>query len=172
MKNTERKQKIQSAYQNFWTQDVSVRHLALDPRLQTLHFGRWALDTVVDCFRTESEPSFWFCVINLLKILWVQPSNDLMARLFSRDYSSWRAYFSKLFITLQNNVEINFYCEKSNYITSSFKILNCSEAAVHSHLFPKISPENTGGMVLFWSNSRLSVQSSDFILKWLHQNVF
>ena len=24
----------------------------------------------------------------------------------------------------------------------------------------------------FWSNSRLSVQSSDFILKWLHQNVF
>ena len=32
-----------------------------------------------------------------------------------------------------------------NRITFQTATLNCSEAAVHSHLFPKISLENTGG---------------------------
>ena len=35
-----------------------------------------------------------------------------------------------------------------NRITSQAAILECSEAAVHSHPLPKISPENTGGRVL------------------------
>ena len=42
---------------------------ALDAGHYTLDAGLWTLDTVVDCFRTESEPSFWFCLIKLLKIL-------------------------------------------------------------------------------------------------------
>ena len=37
-----------------------------------------------------------------------------------------------------------FNCEKLNYITIS----DCSEAAVHSHPFSKVSPENTGGRAL------------------------
>ena len=36
-----------------------------------------------------------------------------------------------------------------NRITLQAAILDCSEAAVHSHPFLKISPENTGGRVLF-----------------------
>ena len=115
-----------------------------------------------------------------------------------------------------------------NRITLQAAILDCSEAAVHSHPFSKISPENTGVRVLllvklqtdwseyrlytkmvlprmfswksstwtvqkqlstaihfwkllqkipvvesfFWSNYRLAVQSSDYILKWLHQDCF
>ena len=70
-----------------------------------------------------------------------------------------------LTVTLQKNAERNFYCEKSNYITSQGAIMDCSEAAVHSHPFSKISPGNTGGRVLFWPNLRLTVQSSDYILK-------
>ena len=35
-----------------------------------------------------------------------------------------------------------------NRITLQAAILDCSEAAVHSHPFSKISPENTGGRVL------------------------
>ena len=115
-----------------------------------------------------------------------------------------------------------------NRITLQAAILDCSEAAVHSHPFSKISPGNTGGRVLllvklqtgcsekrlytkttppkmfswkssdwtvqkqlstaihfrkflqkipvvesfFWSNYRLTVQSSDYILRWLHQECF
>ena len=35
-----------------------------------------------------------------------------------------------------------------NRITLQAAILNCSEAAVHSHPFSKISPENTDGRFL------------------------
>ena len=49
-----------------------------------------------------------------------------------------------------------------NRITLQAAILDCSEAAVHSHPFSKISPENTGVRVLLlvklqtdWSEYRL-----------------
>ena len=35
-----------------------------------------------------------------------------------------------------------------NRITLQVAISNCSKAAVHSHPFSKISPENTGGRVV------------------------
>ena len=58
-------------YRNSWTLGASV--------------GRWThsmLDVVPsDCFRTKSEASFWFCLIRLLKILWVRISKDLMVTL-------------------------------------------------------------------------------------------
>ena len=46
--------------------------------MEFLDFGRknWTLDTVVHCCRTESEPSLWFCLIKLLKILWLRISKD------------------------------------------------------------------------------------------------
>ena len=51
----------------------------LDFGCWTLDTGCWALNTgCCHCFRTESEPSFRFCLIKLLKILWVQISKDLM----------------------------------------------------------------------------------------------
>ena len=66
-----------------WVLDAGL--WTLDPGLWTLNAGRWtlgggcytldaglwALGTIVDCFRTKSEASFWFCLIKLLKILWV-----------------------------------------------------------------------------------------------------
>ena len=111
-----------------------------------------------------------------------------------------------------------------NRITLQIGILDCSEVAIHSHPFRKISPGNTVDIVLllvklktdcsewrlytkmtlprmfswkssawtvqkqlstvihfrtflqkipvlesfFWSNYRLTVQISDYILKWLH----
>ena len=55
-----------------------------------------------------------------------------------------------------------------NRITSQTAILDCSEAAAYSHRFSKIFPENTGGRVLLLVKL-LTVQSSNYILKWLHQ---
>ena len=62
-----------------WT--LNVGRWTLDAGCYTLNVGLWALDTIVDCFKTKSEASFWFCLIKLLKILWVQISKDLMITL-------------------------------------------------------------------------------------------
>ena len=62
-----------------WT--LNVGRWTLDAGCYTLDVGLWALDTIVDCFKTKSEASFWFCLIKLLKILWVQISKDLMITL-------------------------------------------------------------------------------------------
>ena len=64
-----------------WTLDARLwmldsRLWTLDSGPYTLDSGCWTLDTVVDCCRTESEPSFWFWLIKLLKILWVWISKD------------------------------------------------------------------------------------------------
>ena len=69
-----------------WTLDAGRRNLGsvlstLDVGCYILDVGLWALDTIVDCFRIKSEASFWFCLIKLLKILWVQISKDLMITL-------------------------------------------------------------------------------------------
>ena len=53
----------------------------LDARLWMLDSGLWTPDTVVDWFRTESELSFWFCLIKLLKILWAGIFKDVIAKL-------------------------------------------------------------------------------------------
>ena len=66
----------------FWTLDAGP--WTLDAGLWTLHFGRsgyWTLDTVIDCCRTESKSSFWFCLIKLLKILSMRISKDLIVTL-------------------------------------------------------------------------------------------
>ena len=62
-----------------WTLDS--RRWALDVGCFTLDAALLALDTIVDCFRTKSEASFWFCLIKLLKILWVRISKYLMITL-------------------------------------------------------------------------------------------
>ena len=57
--------KCKLAYWNSWTLDARVGRWALDSGPWMLDSGRWTLDsglwtldTVVDCCRTESEPSF------------------------------------------------------------------------------------------------------------------
>ena len=62
-----------------WTLDTGL--WTLDAGCYILDTGLWALDTIVDCFKTKSEASFWFCLIKLLKILWVRISKDLMVTL-------------------------------------------------------------------------------------------
>ena len=64
-----------------WMQVLNAGLWTLDAGCYTLDAGLWTLDTVVDCFRTESEPSFWSCLIQLLKIIWVRISKDLMVTL-------------------------------------------------------------------------------------------
>ena len=69
-------------YSGCWTPDAGLwtldsRRWTLDAGLSTLGSIHWTLlhcfrtlDTVsLACFRTESESSFWFCLIKLLKIL-------------------------------------------------------------------------------------------------------
>ena len=68
----------------FWTLDTGL--WTLDLVRWTLDAGRWdatlwTLDALVDCFRTKSEATFWFCLIKLLEILWVRISKDLMVTL-------------------------------------------------------------------------------------------
>ena len=48
---------------------------------QVLNAGLWTLDTIADWFRTESESSFWFYLIKLMKILRVGISKDFMVKL-------------------------------------------------------------------------------------------
>ena len=57
-----------------WT--LNVGRWILYAGLWTLDAGFWTLDTVVDCCRTESEPSFWSYLIKLLKILSMRISLD------------------------------------------------------------------------------------------------
>ena len=57
-----------------WTLDAGL--WMLDSGCWTLDYGVWTLDTVVDCCRTESEPSFCFCLIKWLKILSMRISKD------------------------------------------------------------------------------------------------
>ena len=66
-----------------WT--LNSRRWTLDSRCLTLDAGPWILDagyytldaglstmdTVVDCLRIESEPTLWFCLVKLLKVLWM-----------------------------------------------------------------------------------------------------
>ena len=67
-----------------WTLDARVERWTLDAGLWTLGSGRWVLEAgpwtldsgcwtlyLWHCCRTESEPNLWFCLIKLLKILWV-----------------------------------------------------------------------------------------------------
>ena len=62
---------------NSWTLVARVGRWTLDSGLWTLD----SLDTVLACFRTDSEPNFCFCLIKLSKILWVRISKDLMVTL-------------------------------------------------------------------------------------------
>ena len=62
-----------------WTLDAG--RWTLDVACYTFDAGLWALDNIFDCFRTKSEASFWFCLIRLLKILWVRISKDHMVTL-------------------------------------------------------------------------------------------
>ena len=64
-----------------WTWTLDAERWMLDVRCYTLDAGLWALDITFDCFRTKSEASSWFCLIKLLKILWVRISKDHMVTL-------------------------------------------------------------------------------------------
>ena len=92
-----RKEEYKKTYRNSWTLNARVKrwtldaglwtldsgHLTLDAECWTLDAGLWTLDaglwtlgTVVVCCRTESKPSFWTCLIKLLKILSMQISKE------------------------------------------------------------------------------------------------
>ena len=105
------------AHRNSWTLDARVGRWTLDA-------GLWTLDAVVDCCRTESEASFWFCLIKLLKIHWVRISKDhshaYSVENIGSDVANFRNSILTLSVTLHKNVEGNFYFEKLNYITSSY----------------------------------------------------
>ena len=58
-----------------WTMDSGPWTLDSDATLWTLGSGHW---TLVDCSRTETEASFWFC---LIKLPWVRIYRDLMVTL-------------------------------------------------------------------------------------------
>ena len=55
-------------------------------------------------------------------------------------------------------IQEEIFIEK-NPITLQSAILDCSGAAVHSHPFSKVSPENTGGRVLLLN--KLQTDCSD-----------
>ena len=52
-----------------------------------------------------------------------------------------------------------------NRITLQAAILDCSEAAVHSHPFSKISPEITSGRVFLLAKLETDFQSGNYILE-------
>ena len=161
--------KCWTLYSGCWTPDAGLWALdsgcwTLDARLSTLDSRRWALYTG-HCF-TASErwtlfhlpvseqnqnPVSGSAWLNYWKFFRCESLGTSRSRLFCRCYWFWMAFFRNsiltLSVTLKNNGERNFYCE--NRITLQAAILDCSEAAIHSHPFSKISPENTGGRVPF-----------------------
>ena len=52
-----------------------------------------------------------------------------------------------------------------NRVTLQVAILDCSEPAVHSHLFQIFFQKILVEESLFWSNDRQAIQSCDYILK-------
>ena len=125
-----------------WTLDAGLSTLdvgrrTVDVERYTLNAGLWALDTIVDCFRTNSEVGFWFCLIKLLKILWVRTHGHACS---IETIGSDEAIFTE---TLRwNFLEVSRYKRMPkqiftvrNRITLQAAIMECSEAAVLSHPF-------------------------------------
>ena len=118
-----------------WTLDAG--RWTVDVERYTLNAGLWALDTIVDCFRTNSEVHFWFCLIKLLKILWVRPHGHACS---IETIGSDEAIFTE--ILRWNFWEVSRYKRMPkqiftvrNRVTLQAAIMECSEAAVLSHPF-------------------------------------
>ena len=116
----------------------------LDPGLCPLDTGLWSLNAelwTLDSGLCTSGPEHWILLftvsehnqnpvsdsawLNYSKFFGRESLRPSWSRLFCRDYRFWL-----------------------NRIKLQAAILGCSEAAVHSHPFSKISPENTAGRVL------------------------
>ena len=136
----------------------------------TLDAGPWTLSlTVVE---QNQNPVSDFAWLNYWKFFGYESLRSSWSRLFCRDCRFWRGHFSKFCINVKCYVIPKESFIVRNRITLQAAMLDCSEAAVHSHPFSKISAGNTGVESFFWSNYRLTVQSSDYILKLLHQELF
>ena len=136
----------------------------LDPASWTLNAGLWTLDTTVGFFRTETEPSFWFC-LSYWKLFGWESLRTSWSRLFGRGSRFWCGN-DKCYVITE--------CRK--------KFLLCQIELRHKRTvqkqpstaiyFRKFLQKILVLESFFWSNFRLIVQSSDYILKWLHQKCY
>ena len=77
-----------------WTLDARLWTLDTEHCFRTLFHCFRTLDNVsLDFFRTESESSFWFYLIKLMKFFGCESLRTPWSRLFCRDYWFWRGYF-------------------------------------------------------------------------------
>ena len=139
-----------------WTLDTGL--LTLDAGRWTLDSGRWTLDTVVDCCRTESEHSFWFCLIKLLKILWVLISKDhglaCSVETIGSDVTVFRNSIQRYLLHYKRMRKEIFIVR--NRITLQAAILDCSEVAFNRPHFRKFLQETPVVESFFWSNYTLA----------------
>ena len=117
------------SYRNFWTLNASVGRWTLDAGFWTLHLdaGLWTFDS--GCWSLDAGP--WSLDVGSWTLdagLWTLDSVETIGS----DMAISRMP-KEIFIT-------------RNRITLQAAILDSSEPAVHSHLFSKIYPENTGGI--------------------------
>ena len=171
IKNTRTTADLRS-HRNSWTLDAKVRRWtldaglwALDPGLWTLDSGRWTL--ALKSRRWTLDPGLWtldtglwtlsltfaeqnqnpvsdFAWLNYWKFFGYESLRSSWSRLFCRDCRFWRGHFSKFCINVKCYVIPKESFIVRNRITLQAAMLDCSEAAVHSHPFSNISAGNTG----------------------------
>ena len=156
------------AYRNSWTLDTRI--WTLHATLWTLGSGHWTLSlTVSEQNQNSVSDSAW---LNYWKLIRCKSLRTSWSRLLWRDKNRfWRAFFRnsilKLCVTSQNNTKRNFYCEKFelHYKQLSWAVQKQSSTAfLVRKFFQKILVVES----LIWTNYRLTIQSSDYILNWLH----
>ena len=101
-----------------WTLDAGP--WTLDSGRWTLHYVRWALDTVVDCFKTDSEPTFWFCLMWLEWLKW-----------FFYHYYYYYYYYNLIILIKQckipyKNLDSSIVFEKPGVLSENLQTLTSS----------------------------------------------
>ena len=160
-----------------WTLDYG--HWTLDPWRWTLDPGCYTLDaessghwalllTVVEQNQNLVSDLTW---LNYWKFVGCKSLRTSWSGLFCRDYKFWRGYFQKFYINVKCYAIKE--CQKKfllweielHHKQLSWTVQKQPSTVIHFWKFLQKIPVVES---FFWSNYRLTVQSSDYILKWLH----
>ena len=132
--------------------------------------GHWTLS--LTAVVQNQNPVSDFAWLNYWKLFGYESLRTSWSRLFCRDYRFWRSYFSKFYVNVKCYVVKE--CWKKFLLWEIELHYKQLSGTVRKELstviyFRKFLQEIPVIESFFWSNYRLTVQSGNYILKWLHQ---
>ena len=140
-----------------WTLDSGL--WTLDIRRYPLDAGFWSLGTVVDCFRTESGSSFWFCLIkytsskfrNLHNNIYITSSeNFLRAQKWKKTTSTWQESYDWLWKErMDNKTSIRLQPSKSRKRSLTWAVTGCTNNEYNIEVWRDSLCEIHQGIFLF-----------------------